>query len=66
MKTDTLPSKECRNNLSARLQEDIVSELIDKELRKGFIYGPFSKPPFTNYRVSPIGVAEGKYSKRNV
>ena len=25
---------------------------------------PFTQPPFDNYRVSPIGVAEGKYSKK--
>jgi hypothetical protein len=34
-------TKECKNNLSARVQEKVVSELIDKELQKGFIYGPF-------------------------
>jgi hypothetical protein len=53
-----------KNNLSARVQQTVVSELIDKELQKGFIYGPFTQPPFDNYRVSPIGVAEGKYSKK--
>jgi hypothetical protein len=41
-----------------------VTELIEKEVQKGFVYGPFSEPPFKNYRVSPIGVAEGKYSKK--
>jgi hypothetical protein len=46
------------------VQETVVSELIDKELQKGFIYGPFTQPPIDNYRVSPIGVAEGKYSKK--
>jgi hypothetical protein len=40
------------------VQETVVSELIDKELQKGFIYGPFTHPPFDNYRVRPIGVAE--------
>ena len=28
------------------------------------MYGPFDSPPFDNYRVSPLGVAEGKYSKK--
>jgi hypothetical protein len=41
-----------------------VTELIEKEVQKGFVYDPFSEPPFKNYRVSPIGVAEGKYSKK--
>jgi hypothetical protein len=57
-------TKECKNNLSARVQETVASELIDKELQKCFIYGPYTQPPFDNYRISPIGVAEGKYSKK--
>jgi hypothetical protein len=57
-------SKECKNNLSARVQETVVSELIDKELQKGFIYGPFTQPPFDNYHISPIGVAEGNTLRR--
>ncbi|CAG2204547.1 unnamed protein product [Mytilus edulis] len=60
--TTDLPTKECRNSLSARTQPDVVSDLIEKEVFfKGFLYGPF-KDPFQNYRVSPIGIAEGKYS----
>ncbi len=34
------------------------------ELEKGYITGPFSTPPFPTYRVSPIGIIEGKYSKK--
>ena len=64
VKTNNITTKECRNNLSARLQGNVVTELIEKEVQKGFVYGPFSEPPFKNYRVSPIGVAEGKHSKR--
>ncbi|CAG2204561.1 unnamed protein product [Mytilus edulis] len=60
--TTDLPTKECRNSLSARTQPDVVSELIEKEVFKGFLYGPFKDPPFQKYRVSPIGIAEGKYS----
>ena len=56
--------KECRNNLSARSQTDVVSELIQKELDNGCIYGPFCKPPFEHYRVYPLGVATGKYSHK--
>ena len=59
-----LPTLECRNNVSARSQPEVVNELIEKECENGFLYGPFKSPPFSNYRVSPLGVAEGKYSKK--
>lgn len=52
----------CENLLSARQQQTLVDELIHKELTKGFLLGPFEKPPFPLFRVSPIGVATGKYS----
>jgi hypothetical protein len=43
---DTLvQSEKFKNNLSARVQETVVSELIDKELQKGFIYGLFTHLP---------------------
>ena len=57
-----LPTKECKNLRSAIDQPDIVDTLIQSEVSKGFVQGPFDAPPFTNYRVSPIGVAIGKYS----
>ena len=59
-----LSTLECRNNFSARSQPRVVNELIAKECENGFLYGPFETPPFDVYRVSPIGVAEGKYSKK--
>ena len=34
----------------------VLQEKIDKELRLGWIAGPFSTPPFPHYRCSPIGV----------
>ncbi|XP_071142052.1 ankyrin-3-like [Mytilus edulis] len=49
--TTDLPTKECRNSLSARTQPDVVSELIEKEVFKGFLYGPFKDPPFQKYRI---------------
>ena len=62
---------ECKNLLSARkkkkkkiLNKD-VQELIDKECLKDYLYGPFKSPPFTTYRVSPLGLAIGKYSGKN-
>ena len=33
-----------------------------KEVKKGFLVGPFRAPPFSLYRVSPLGLAEGTYS----
>ena len=57
-------SLECRNLLSARTQPNITQELIHKELQKGFLAGPFEHPPFEIYRINPIGIAEGKYSKK--
>ena len=64
VQSEKVQTKERKNNLSARVQETVVSELTDKELQKGFIYGTFTQPPFDNYRVSPNGMAEGKYSKK--
>lgn len=57
-----LPNKECKNLLSARQNAQDVHELISKECQKGFLYGPFDQPPFKAYRVSPLGLATGKYS----
>ena len=57
-----IKSEECKNNYSAMSQTKIVTELIRKECEKGIVYGPFHSLPFENYRVSPLGVAEGKYS----
>ena len=53
---------ECKNLLSARRNPTDVRELIESECDQGFLYGPFSEPPFDKYRVSPIGLAVGKYS----
>lgn len=59
-----LPTKECKNLLSARDDPQTVSELIASEVSKGYLVGPFADPPFSQYRVSPIGIAKGKYSKK--
>ncbi|CAG2185624.1 unnamed protein product [Mytilus edulis] len=57
-----VPTKECRNLRSAITQPDIVDKLIESEVNKGFLEGPFEELHFQQYRVSPIGVAIGKYS----
>ncbi|XP_056009466.1 uncharacterized protein LOC130051521 [Ostrea edulis] len=59
-----IPSKECRNLLSAISNPHIVDDLLNKEVEKGFLQGPFDTPPFTKYRVSPIGVSFKKYSNK--
>lgn len=39
-----------------------VDSLIQKELDKGYLIGPFQTSLFNAYRVNPIGVATRKYS----
>ena len=52
---------QCKNLQSACKQPTVVTELLEKELNKGFLYGPFNTPPFETFRISPIGLAEHKY-----
>ncbi len=52
----------CKNLQSAFKEPEVVDELLEKEIKKGFMIGPFSKSPFSLFRVSPIGVATRKYS----
>lgn len=59
-----ISTRECKNLQSALTRPDEVDRLISDELQKGFLAGPFDIPPFPVYRVSPVGVAEGKYSKK--
>ncbi|CAC5372760.1 unnamed protein product [Mytilus coruscus] len=42
---------ECKNALSARRDPETVQTLIDDELRKGFINGPFDVLPFASFRI---------------
>lgn len=57
-------SLECKNLKSASLNSDSVTEIINKELNLGYLYGPFSEIPFRHYRINPIGIAESNYSKK--
>ena len=59
-----LPTVECKNLQSAFRNPDIVDNLIKQEVEKGYLKGAFQKPPFDMYRVSPIGIVEGKYSEK--
>ena len=53
---------ECKNLQSALRDPEFVATAIQTELTQGYMIGPFTDPPFDNYRVSPLGVATGKYS----
>ena len=61
-----LPSNsiQCKNLRSATSNKESVFDLIQSEVDKGYIYGPFKEIPYANYRINPIGIAEGKYSKK--
>lgn len=49
--------------MSIKKFPDDVTKLVNDELRKSYIIGPFTKPPFDNYQISPEGIVEGKYLK---
>ena len=55
---------ECRNNLSARKDKNFVSEQLAEEIKNGFVVGPLERIPndWYNARVSPLGVAQHKFS----
>lgn len=52
----------CKNLLSAKKEPEIVDALLEKEVKKGFMIGPFDKSPFSIFRINPIGIATRKYS----
>lgn len=56
---------ECRNLLSARNQPEIVDRLLEYEIEKGYLDGLYDVPPYTIFRISPIGISQGKYSKKH-
>jgi hypothetical protein len=57
-------SFECKNLRSALNQPIVVDEVLQMEVDKGYFIGPFTQPPFDVFRISPLGVAETKYSKK--
>lgn len=59
-----LKIQECKNLLSAQQNKSAVDELLSSEIKKGFLSGPYQTAPFQQYRVSPLGIAERKYSKK--
>ena len=55
---------ECANLLSARRDKSFVKDAIAQEVTKGYLIGPLKELPFEHFRVSPIGVAQSKYSMK--
>ena len=54
---------ECKNLLSAKNNPEFVSQQLTKEVQLGYMLGGYTDPPFPDdYRVSPIGVAQHKFS----
>ncbi|XP_016535343.1 proline-rich protein 36-like [Poecilia formosa] len=50
-------------NLQSALNDpNAVSQLLQKEVSKGYVIGPCASPPFSHFRVHPLGVAVRKYS----
>ena len=49
-----------RNHNSVNQNTNTVQNMIKKELEKGRLAGPFSKPPFKNFVVSPLGLVQKK------
>jgi hypothetical protein len=54
----------CKNAMTAQQNPAVVTKLLQDEVDKGYVIGPFDSPPFPIYRISPIGIAEHKYSKK--
>ena len=53
-----------QNLLSACNQANVVSIQLEEKVRKGYMIGPFNCPPFPEFRCSPLGVVDKKYSKK--
>ena len=50
-----------KNLQSAITEPDMLSELLEKEVNKGYVIGPFASPPFSPFRINSIGIATRKY-----
>jgi hypothetical protein len=59
---EALPPFQAPNMLSARSDPESVSKLLQTELDKGYLIGPFDTPPFDTYRINPIGLAVKRFS----
>ena len=57
-------SYESPNLKSAIDQPDLVKAKLSRECAAGRIVGPFTTPPFPNFRTSPLGIVPKKRSVR--
>ncbi|XP_046379865.2 uncharacterized protein LOC124151441 [Haliotis rufescens] len=57
-------SKFCKNLISANKDPNATNNLLQTELNKGYLIGPFTESPFPYHRINPIGTVEGKYSRK--
>lgn len=48
------------NLKSVNLHPEVAFDKLWKEIKKGRVAGPFSEPPFVNFRFSPLGVVPKK------
>ena len=55
---------ECKNNMSALKNPGQTQELLQIELDKGYLIGPYTQSPFENFRINPLSVASRKYSEK--
>lgn len=55
---------ECQNLRSSSTDMEAVDLLLQFELEKGFVIGPFSKLPLRIWRVNPLGLVKGKFSNK--
>ena len=53
-------SSDANNLISAMQHPEVVDSKLIKERQSGCILGPFNYPPFSNLRVSPLGVIPKK------
>ena len=53
-----------KNLPTALTQPEIVTRNLAAEIALGRVAGPFSKPPFPNFQVSPIGLVPKKHSDK--
>ncbi|XP_055338425.1 uncharacterized protein LOC129588283 [Paramacrobiotus metropolitanus] len=54
------------NAKTARDHHDVLLKAIEKEVLLGHTVGPFTKPPFTHFSISSLGVREKKPSGHRV
>ncbi|XP_044151324.1 oxygen-regulated protein 1 [Bufo gargarizans] len=55
---------ECDNLQSAARDPEAVTQLIQTELDRGYLIGPFNQPPFACWRVNPVGIVTGKFNNK--